>query len=494
MTTETDGTIGPLMGPVAGARTPPPARGPLTFQRVVRTWWPLAGSWILMALELPAISAIMARLAEPRISLAAYGGIVFPLALIIEAPIIMLLAASTALAKDQQSYRLLRRFMLWSGAGLTAIHLLVALTPLYDLVVDRLIGAPEEIRGAGRIGLIIMTPWTWAIAYRRLQQGVLIRFGRSYQVGIGTIVRLLANVTVLAIGYRIGTLPGIAVGTAAVATGVTAEAGYAWFIVRPVLRHDLPATSPKIPPLTFRKFLHFYVPLAMTSLLNFLTLPIGSAAISRMPRALDSLAAWPVITGLTFTLRCLGLAFNEVVVALLDEPMAARNLRRFALLLSVATSLVLLSVAVSPLASIYFGVVSGLSAPLALLAKHGLWFAILLPFLGVHQNLHQGVLVHSHRTRAITEAVVVYILTSTAFLSIGILHQRITGLYVALAAAVLGNVCQVLWLWMRSRSTIDTLLRSEPGPGLPAAPYAGNAGGTEGPALRPAPDGLDPGR
>jgi hypothetical protein len=444
-----------------------------------------------MALELPAISAIMARLAEPRISLAAYGGIVFPLALIIEAPIIMLLAASTALAKDQQSYRLLRRFMIVAGAGLTAIHMLVALTPLYDLVVDRLIGAPEEIRGAGRIGMIIMTPWTWAIAYRRLQQGVLIRFGRSYQVGIGTVVRLLSNITVLCIGYWIGTLPGIAVGTAAVAVGVTAEAGYAWFIVRPVLRMDLPESTPQAQPLTLRKFLHFYIPLAMTSLLNFLTLPIGSAAISRMPRALDSLAAWPVITGLTFTFRCLGVAFNEVVVALLDEPMAARNLRRFALLLSLTSTVILVSVAASPLASVYFGVVSGLSAPLALLAGQGLWFAILLPFLGVHQNLHQGILVHGHRTRAITEAVAVYILTSTAFLSIGILLQRFTGLYVALTAAVLGNICQVLWLWGRSRSTIDRLLHTRPESSRPLAPNAGNAGGTEGPALRPAPGRLD---
>ena len=76
----------------------------LTIKQIYKTWWPLAVSWFLMALELPALSAIVARLPNPKINLAAYGGIVFPLALIIEAPIIMLLAASTALSKDWKSY------------------------------------------------------------------------------------------------------------------------------------------------------------------------------------------------------------------------------------------------------------------------------------------------------------------------------------------------------------------------------------------------------
>jgi hypothetical protein len=65
----------------------------LASGRVMRVWWPLAASWILMAFEQPAISGIVARLAEPKINLAAFGGLVFPLTLMIEAPIIMLLAA-----------------------------------------------------------------------------------------------------------------------------------------------------------------------------------------------------------------------------------------------------------------------------------------------------------------------------------------------------------------------------------------------------------------
>ena len=418
-----------------------------------------------MAMELPAVSAIMARLANPKISLAAYGGVVFPLSMIVEAPIIMLLASSTALSKDWRSYLLLRRFMLRAGAALTALHLLVALTPLYHVVVGNLIHAPEEIREPARIGLIIMTPWTWSIAYRRLNQGVLIRFGRSRLVGIGTAVRLSGNVTVLAVGYWIGSIPGIVVGSLAVAVGVFSEALFVGLMVRPVLKHQLRAAPPVDPPLTFRRFAHFYVPLAMTPLIALLTGPIGSAGVSRMPRALDSLAVWPVVNGLMFALRSVGIALNEVIVALLDEPRAITALRRFAVTLGATTFFLLLAIAASPLAGIYFGRVSALAPSLVDLARHGIWIVLLMPALAVVQSWYQGIILHSRRTRAITEGVVVYLVTSSAILVLGIWHGRTTGLFVALAAAAIASLVQMLWLRTRSRDTVRELQR-----GLTLAP------------------------
>src|SRR5512135_2752391 len=97
----------------------------LNTDQILRTWWPLAASWLLMALEPPAITAVIARLPYPEINLAAYGGLVYPLALIVESPIIMLLAASTALSVDLASYRKLWRFMMAAGAGLTGLYIAI---------------------------------------------------------------------------------------------------------------------------------------------------------------------------------------------------------------------------------------------------------------------------------------------------------------------------------------------------------------------------------
>ena len=238
-----------MTSPSAGAPRPEP----VTLATVYRTWWPLAASWLMMGLELPAVSAVLARLPAPTISLAAYGGVVFPLALLIESPIIMMLSASTALSRDWPSYRLVRRAMFTMAGALTALHAAAAFTPLYDLVVARALGIPADILEPARLGLQIMTPWTFAIAYRRTQQGVLIRFGKTWAVGVGTGIRLGANVVVLALGYLHGGLPGIAVGTLAVIAGVVGEAVFAGFAVHPVLRDRVRPAAPAGEPLTLAR-------------------------------------------------------------------------------------------------------------------------------------------------------------------------------------------------------------------------------------------------
>lgn len=403
------------------------------------------------------MAAVVARLARPEVNLAAWGGIVFPVALIVEAPIIMLLAASTALSKDCDSYLKLRRFMMWAGAILTALHVLVAFSPLYNLVAETVIGAPPETVAPGRIGLMIMTPWTWAIAYRRFNQGVLIRFGHSRAVGTGTLVRLGTDVLVLAIGYAIGTVPGIVVGASAIAAGVVAEAVYAGLRVRPVLREQVASALAIDPPLTFRRFLEFYIPLSMTSLLYLLIQPLGSMTMSRMPRPLDSLAVWPVVNGLFFILRSTGMAYNETVVALLDEQRAVPQLRRFAALLTLATTALLLVIAATPLASFWFEGVSGLKPGLASLAHQSLWFGLALPGLTVLQNLYQGVLVHGRRTLNITGAMLVFLLVSGALLGAGVVGGEQVGLYVGVTAFTLGTLLQTTWQWIRSRPAVEAL-------------------------------------
>lgn len=425
---------------------------PLNLPRIFNTWWPLAASWLLMSIEGPALSAIVARLANPTINLAAYGGVVFPLALVIESPIIMLLAASTALSRDWASYVRIRRFMMTTSAALTALHLLVVFTPLYDLVVNGLLHTPAEIVEPARIGLIIMTPWTWSIAYRRFHQGVLIRFGHSRAITTGTFIRLAADIIILSVGYIVHDIPGIVVATTAVAVGVISEAAYVGLVVRPVLRNQLRLARPVDPPLTHTAFMAFYLPLVMTSLIMLLVNPIGSAAMGRMPSPIESLAVWQVLGGLIFMIRSLGVAYNEVVVALLDEKGSAHGLKLFATILVTCLTVLWILLVATPLANIWFTRMMALDPQLAQIAQAGAWFAIPLPAMAVLQSWFQGSILHSRRTSAITEAVVIYLLFNVVTLVLGILWGKTTGLFIGLGSLVLSSFVQTLWLWLRSRS------------------------------------------
>lgn len=432
----------------------------ISLKNVFSSWWPLALSWFLMALELPALSAVVARLANPKINLAAYGGIVFPLALLIEAPIIMLLSASTALSKDWVSYKKIRKFMHVTSAVLTGLHIIVVSTPLYYFITRTIIGSPEEIIAPARYGLAIMLPWTWAIAYRRFNQGVLIRFGHAVTVGKGTFIRLAADIFVLIVGYIIGTIPGIIVATSAVSAGVISEAVYIGFKVKPVIKNKLMIQDPVKPELSRPVFLKYYIPLALTSLITLLSQPLISSALSRMPRALDSLAVWPILSGLLFMFRSPGIAFNEVVVTFLDRPGSYPKLRSFAMLLSWVTSAMLLLVIATPLSSIWLEDISALPVTLVTLAQAALWFSLLIPGTSAIQSLYQGLLLGSGKTGGIPEAVGVFLLITIATYIIGINQETIPGIYFGIVGFSLGMTGQALWLIFRSRKA--TLLFNNP--------------------------------
>lgn len=425
----------------------------VTLGHVTRLWAPLAGSWLLMGIEMPLVAAVVARLPDTEVQLAAFGSIVYPFSLLVEAPIIMLLAASTALAADTQSHRWLLRFTHLAGIALTALHALVAFTPLFDILATDVIGVPHPVVEPARLGLRIMLPWTWSIAYRRLQQGVLIRLDHSRLVVIGTGIRLSSNAVTLVVGLLIGGLPGIAVGTAGIATGVIAEALFAGWCVRRFATDRLASATPAPRPLALGPFLRFYLPLACTPLIAIAAQPIGSMAMSSMPEAIGSLAAWSPVHALVFLLRSAGFAFHEVVVALYGRPGGPRALDRFARLLIASTVGLLVLLVLTPLGRVWYESVLGLSAELTQVCLIGVALAVLMPGYQVLQSLWQGQLVLARRTAPVTGAVILYLVVVSALLRAAVVWGQMRGLEAAVISFTLAGLSQTVWLWAFARKT-----------------------------------------
>lgn len=397
------------------------------------------------------MAATVSRLADPEVHLAAYGGVVFPLSLLIEAPVIMILVASTALCKDWSAYKLIRNFILFLGGALTLLHVAVAFTPLYAIIVKDMLGAPEVIVEPARTGMQCMTPWTLSIAVRRFLQGVVIRAGQTRLIGLGTLVRLIVSSSILLGGLVVNSFSGIVVATVAMSSGVIVEAGFILLFVRPILKNLNESNPHPIAPLTLKQLGVFYWPLAFTPLITLATLPIVSAAISRMPQALESLAVWPVLGGLSFVFRSVGFAMQEVVVALYDRPHFLAPLRKFVGLVSFCTSGTLLLIAATPLSTIWFEWVAALTPELSTLASTALWLVVIFPALSPWESFFQGELVHRGLTTYITQAVCLYLAGSSLLLFVGVLYGQVTGLYVGLAAMLTGLGIQMWWLWKHSR-------------------------------------------
>jgi len=148
--------------------------------------------------------------------------------------------------------------------------------------------------------------------------------------------------------------------------------------------------------------------------------------------------------------RSLGLALNEVVVALLDEPGARPVLRRFTIGLTVIAFGVLVLLAATPLSQWWFEGVSALPADLSSLASTALWFGIPVPALIALQSWYQGQLLHSRHTRAISDSVVIFLLATAAILIAGVALGNTTGLFVGMVAMLVSTIAQTVWLGIQA--------------------------------------------
>lgn len=405
---------------------------PLTLRRTFWFWLPLAVMWLVMSAEQPSITAVVSRLPDATEHLAAFG-LTFSLALIVESPVIMLLTAATALATHRQSYRRLLEFTAMLALVETVLHVALAVTPLYGVVVRDLIGAPAELVETSRVSFLLMTPWTGMIAFRRLFEGVMIRWGQPQRVTVVVVLRLATTALGLVAGFLAGRWPGAYVGAAALSAGVTVGALAAFLLSRSSVAEHLGPPRAGDAPLGWVELLQFYVPLVLTALITMVGGPIFSFGLSHAPLPLESLAAWPVITSLLFIGRSGGTAYQEVGVALLHRERGRPVLQRFAWLLAALSTGAFALVAVTPAAAWWYRNVSGLPPDLVDLALVPTLLAVPVPGLTVIISWLRAVLVHARRTGPVSAAVG---LNMATLLGLMLLLPRVTTLPGAVQAAI----------------------------------------------------------
>jgi hypothetical protein len=122
-----------------------------------------------------------------------------------------------------------------------------------------------------------------------------------------------------------------------------------------------------------------------------------------------------------------GFAFNEVVVSMAGKPSGKIQLQRFARILAIVTMAMMAMVALTPLGEIWFSRISGLSPELTHLSSVTVMFAILMPGYQVYQSWYGGMLVHHHKTRGISEAVLVYVSMALFGLWLGYKISHLSG-------------------------------------------------------------------
>jgi hypothetical protein len=414
----------------------------LTLKKVFVFWVPLAATWLMMAVEGPFLAAVIARLADPKPNLAAYG-VAFSIAVLVESPIIMMMTASTALVKDRLSLLKLRNFTYALNGGITLIMGLILVPPLFTLIAEKLLNLPGDVAHLTHLACLLLLPWPAAIGYRRFYQGILIRSNLTRRVAYGTVVRLSAMILTALVCFTFSSLRGAVVGALALSIGVCSEAVASKLMARHAETALLSRHSPQSSrtPLTYRYIGTFYYPLALTSMLGLGAYPIVTFFMGHSCMAIESLAVLPVVNALVFIFRSMGLSFQEVGVALLGEKKEGyKPLRDFAGVLGFSVTAALAVIAFTPLASIWFREISGLSAELYRIAVTPTRIMTVMPGLMVLLSFQRALLVNSMNTRPINTATMIEVTGIVVFLIITVNFLDLIGAWAAAISLLLGRL------------------------------------------------------
>lgn len=426
----------------------------LTHKKIFYFWLPLAATWLMMAVEGPFLASLIARSTEPKFNLAAYG-IAFSFALIIEAPIIMMMSAAIALVKNKQSFLKLKIFTYAVNVLITLIMLIAIIPIIFYFITETLIGLPEEISRLTHIATIILLPWPGAIGFRRFYQGILINNNLTRRVAYGTVVRLIAMLVCGSVLYISGIAEGVVIGAASLSFAVIMEAIAVRLMVSSTLKKINSEELSPLQNLEYKQIIKFYYPLALTSLIGLGVQPLLTFFIGQSRMAIESFAVLPVVTSFIFVFRSLGLSYQEVIIALLGEKNEGlKPLLHFAFLLALFLVGGLSLFAFTPLADFWFITVSGLSASLADFARVPLMIMFFFPALTVLISLQRGLLVASRNTKPITTATITEVLIIVIMMIILVNELDVIGVVAAMFALVAGRVAANVYLIFVSGQTL----------------------------------------
>jgi hypothetical protein len=388
-------------------------------------------------------------LPDAKYNLAAFG-VAFSLAVLAESPILMIMSASTALVKDRQSLLKLRNFTYALNGLLTLAMIILIVPPVFTFVTQTLLGLPERVSHLTYRACLVLIPWPAAIGYRRFYQGVLIRSNLTRRVAYGTLVRLAVMALTGLICFVFTRMEGSLVGGLSLSIAVCTEAVASKVMARRSEKEILSGgTSQSM--MGYADITRFYYPLALTTILGVGLVPVVTFFLghSRMP--VESLAVFPVINSLVFIFRSMGLSFQEVGIVLLGEKYQGyRPLRNFAMILGLFVTGALGLVAFTPLSSVWFQKVCGLSRELYGLTVFPTQIMVLMPATMVLLSFQRSLLVSSKRTQPITLATAVEVGGVVVFLFLTIRYLDMIGVIGAAVSLLIGRICANGFLFIPS--------------------------------------------
>lgn len=365
------------------------------------------------------MNALLARARDPEVSIAGFAialGVIGVVAL----PQFRIQQLTLVFLNDRQALSNLRRFVVATAIVVGVISLLVAFTPLAELILGGIFAAEGELLAQARTGLATLSAFPVLMVARTHLHGAALRLGRPRLVWLGTAIGAGG-----AVGISAALLAAGAQGAAAAGVGTTLAAAVETVLLliatRGPLRRELPERVTNGADASLGAIMRFFAPLVFAALLPAATTPVLNAALARAAEPEASIAAFAVALGLFQFLSLLLWGAQPTILALLGRGHA---IRRVATLSNgVAAAVLVVSLAAGFIPPFTQAIVEGISGAhdrLAELSVLGLRVLAPLPLILIQEQIFASALMQVRRTRPILYVNVWRLIALLAFVVIAL--------------------------------------------------------------------------
>jgi hypothetical protein len=421
---------------------------PPTQRELLRLFTPLALSGIFFPLARPIINAALARSENAELALAAFA-IAMSVTMPVISPLFGLRQVSTALSSDKDMLRRIRNLTLVLGTLSTVLLLFLSVPQIYVFTVVQIMGIPSEVAKIGAPIFLVFALTPLLSVGRGYYQGILVHYKKAGAIGAGALLYVLGIGATLLLGDLFFNIES---GLLAAIASLVGQAFYVLVVALPaiqIIRSQMTERSESIPDKnrTNRYLLFFFVPLAISTVLNSLAEPALQAGMARSSDPTLSLAAYAIAASLGWLARTPLWNAQQLVISHAKDQQGYIATRTFILRLGVISVTLVALLGAPYISDFIFTSLMGVTGDVKVLAISG--FRWMLPgiFLQTLRSLYHGVLIRQNLTRQIQNASMVKIPALVLALFLGVGYGQTEGIYIAIWSSMVAEAAEVYWLY-----------------------------------------------
>ena len=380
----------------------------------------------------PVLNGLLARSVEPEAAISGYA-IAMGVMGLVALPQMRIQQLTLVFLDDQVSLSRLRRFVALFALLSGAVAVVVAFTPVHDLLLDGLFATSGTLRAESAAALVALAPFPILAIVRTHLYGVALRIGRPRLIWIGTASGAIAVMAVAALVLLVDPTAGSQIAAVAVTAGAAVETLVLVAGTTGSLRRDLNPVTQAAP--SYSALLRFFGPLLVAAFLPAITQPVINAILTRAPEPEAGVAAVALTFGVNQIFLIALWGVQPTLLALMargESPLAGRRFANIVGLITVVPAAVVAFI--PPLTSVVVHDWLGASGRLQEMTETGLRLLALLPPVFVQEAIFTSALLRVRRAHVLVYINAIRLVGLVAILLIGVTATDLPGGVIGVAA------------------------------------------------------------